>query len=169
VRPQTRGHNSVKSLPIFKIFFTDIFLGNFAVKYNIENPATSFICCHTTLWNVNARKQTINDKLQGSEAIYIFISGVVGLLLTKLRKIYCWVCQGKKFWNRWISAKERGCLVNFLRLLAARWPGAQSAGGDRVPACNFASDRLSNKPLLIWLLTTPPRLKYVATQSLPYN
>jgi len=59
--------------------------------------------------------------------------------------------------------------VNFLRLLAARWPGAQSAGGDRVPACNFASDRLSNKPLLIWLLTTPPRLKYVATQSLPYN
>ena len=27
--------------------------------------------------------------------------------------------------------------------------------------------RLSNKPYLIWLLTTPPHLKYAAT--LPYN
>jgi len=29
------------------------------------------------------------------------------------------------------------------------------------------TDRLSNKPFLIWLLTTPPHLKYVAT--LPCN
>ena len=31
----------------------------------------------------------------------------------------------------------------------------------------FFADRLSNKPFLIWLLTTPPNLKYVAT--LPCN
>jgi len=31
----------------------------------------------------------------------------------------------------------------------------------------FFTHRLSNKPFLIWLLTTPPHLKYVAT--LPCN
>jgi len=29
-------------------------------------PTAPCICCNTTLWNVNARKQSINDKLQGS-------------------------------------------------------------------------------------------------------
>ena len=50
--------------------------------------------------------------------------------------------------NIWQSYKqERDCLVHFLRLSAVCWPG--------------------NKPVLIWLLTTPPHLKYVAT--LPCN
>jgi len=35
------------------------------------------------------------------------------------------------------------------------------------PILNFFTHRLSNKPLLIWLLTTPPHLKYAAT--LPCN
>jgi len=39
-------------------------------------------------------KQAINDKLQGSVAIYFF---VVGLSITKLRKVYCWVCEWKVF------------------------------------------------------------------------
>ena len=54
----------------------------------------------------------------------------------------------------------------------------KSARDTHVLVCNFAkiifanfkeifTDRLSNKPFLIWLLTTPPRLKYVAT--LPCN
>ena len=52
----------------------------------------------------------------------------------------------------------------------------ESARDNPVLACNFAkylpiqkkfTDRLSNKPFLIWLLTTPPRLKYVAI--LPCN
>ena len=51
-----------------------------------------------------------------------------------------------------------------------------SARDNLVLACNFAkyspitnvfTDRLSNKPFLIWLLTTPPHLKHVAT--LPCN
>ena len=29
------------------------------------------VCCHTTLWNSNARKQVTNDKLQGSVATYL--------------------------------------------------------------------------------------------------
>jgi len=47
-------------------------------------------------------KQAINDKLQGSVAA--FLRGVVGLLMTKLRKVYWWVCEWKKF-NRWIFGK----------------------------------------------------------------
>ena len=65
------------------------------------------------------------------------------------------------------------CVVHFLRLLAVWWPGAQSARDNHVLAGNFAkysqilmfffTDRLSNKPFLIWLLTTLPYLKHVAT------
>jgi len=53
----------------------------------------------------------------------------------------------------------------------------ESARDNHVLACNFAkyspirknfvTHGLNNKPLLIWLLTTPPHLKYVAT--LPCN
>ena len=61
-------------------------------------------------------------------------------------------------------------LVHFFRLLAVCWPGVQSARDSQVIACNSAkyssikkfTHRFSNKPFLIWLLTTPPRLKYVA-------
>ena len=38
----------------------------------------------------------------------------------------------------WQSYKqERGCLVHFIRLLAVRWPGAQSAWDNHAVACNF--------------------------------
>jgi len=59
--------------------------------------------------------------------------------------------------------QEGGCLIHFLRLLAVFWSGAQSARDNHVLACNFAkyspilivfTGRLSNKPSLIWLLTT---------------
>jgi len=76
--------------------------------------------------------------------------------------------------NIWQSYKqERGCLVHFLRLLAVWWPGAQSALHKTtillvtLPNIHrfkkIFNDRLSNKPVLMWLLTTPPHLKYVAT------
>jgi len=40
----------------------------------------------TTLWNINVRKQAINDKLQGSVATYLGC-GVVDN--TQLTKVYC--------------------------------------------------------------------------------
>ena len=43
------------------------------------------ICCHTTLWNINVKKQAINDKLQDIVAAY---QGVVGLSITTSRKVY---------------------------------------------------------------------------------
>ena len=77
--------------------------------------------------------------------------------------------------NIWQSYKqERGCLVHFLRLLAVWWPGAQSARDNHLQLYQIftdirkkINDTLDNKPFLIWLLTTPPHLKCVAT--LPCN
>jgi len=64
--------------------------------------------------------------------------------------------------------------VHFLRLLAMCWPGVQSARDNHVQVYStpilklfFFTHGLSNKPFLIWLLTTQPRLKCVAT--LPCN
>ena len=64
--------------------------------------------------------------------------------------------------------------MHFVRLLAVCWLGAQSAWDNHVLACNifpdfknFFTDRLSNKLVLICLLTPPPHLKYVTT--LPSN
>ena len=76
--------------------------------------------------------------------------------------------------NIWQSYKqEPDCFVHFLRLIAMFWPSTQSERDKHVLACNFAKYspikkffftlRLSKKPFLIWLLTTPPHLKYVAT------
>ena len=145
----------------------------------INNPTAPCICCHTTFWNINVRKQAIDDKLQ---CTVLHIYGVVGLLITKLRQVYCWVCQWI-FFNRWIFGKVTNknvvisCIfVFFVFYIAVCWPGIQSGRDNHVLARSFAeyspiknvfTDRLSNKPFLIWLLTTPPHPKHVAT--LPCN
>jgi len=86
---------------------------------------------------------------------------------------------GKKIKNRsfWQSCKqERDCFVHFLCLLAVCWPGAQVHETITfllvtLPNIHrfliFFTLRLSNKLFLIYLLTTPPHLKNVAT--LPCN
>jgi len=108
--------------------------------------------------------------LRCSEVFYNQIKK--GLLLTLTVK------KCLKSVNIWQSYKqERGCLVHFVRLAITLLKDEESARDSHVLACNFANvhrfqnifftDRLSNKPFLISLLTTPPRLKYVPT--LPYN
>ena len=79
--------------------------------------------------------------------------------------------------NIWHSYKqERDCFMHFFRLLAVCWPNAQvheTITFLLVTLSNihqlkfFFTLRLSNKPFLIWLLTNPSHLKYVAT--LPCN
>jgi len=68
--------------------------------------------------------------------------------------------------NIWQSYKqERDCLMHFVRLANVLLKDARN---NHVLACNFA--KYSKKiphTFLIWLLTTPPHLKYVAT--LPCN
>ena len=80
--------------------------------------------------------------------------------------------------NIWQTYKqERGCLMHFVRLANTLLKDGDSARDNYIFACNFAkyfftdlkkfTHKLRNKPFLIWLLTTPPQLKYVAT--LPCN
>jgi len=85
-------------------------------------------------------KQAINDKLQGSIATYLRRSGVVDNQLKKGLLLSLWVKTIFKSVNIWQSYKqERDCLIHFLRLLAVRWPSAQSARNNHVLACNFAT------------------------------
>jgi len=55
--------------------------------------------------------------------------------------------------------QERICLVHFARLANTLLNDEESARVNHVLACNFATDlkkitdRLSNKPFLMWLLT----------------
>jgi len=60
--PQTHDHNSVKSSPIYKFFFTGRFLGKFAVKRVLKIlPHLAYVAtlpCETLV----SAKQAINDK-----------------------------------------------------------------------------------------------------------
>jgi len=78
--------------------------------------------------------------------------------------------------NMWQSCKhECDCLVHFLCLLAVWRLSVVSAWDNHVLSCNFAkylpvliiffTDRLSNKPFSLWLLTTSTHFKYVAILS----
>jgi len=79
--------------------------------------------------------------------------------------------------NIWQSyEQECGCLMHFAHLANTLLKDEENARDNHVLAGNFAkyspiskrnSRTLSNKPFLIWLLTTPSHLKYVAT--LPCN
>ena len=65
----------------------------------------------------------------------------------------------------------RLCLVQFVRLTNTLLKDEEGARDNHLLACNiaekspillvFTTDRLSNKYLLICLLTSPPHLKYV--------
>jgi len=76
--------------------------------------------------------------------------------------------------NIWQSYKqERDCFVHFLHLLEMCCASAKVHETIMFLFVTFTdlkfffTHRLSNKPFLIWLLTSPPQLKYVVT--LPCN
>jgi len=112
----------------FNSFFTERFLGKFAVKRISTIPP--HLACVATLpgETLMLAKQAINDKLQGSVATCWKYDGVVDNqikndLLPSLR-----VKTFLKSMNIWQSYKqERDCLVHFLRLLAACRPSTQVA------------------------------------------
>jgi len=75
---------------------------------SIKNPITPSICCHTTLWNTNARKQSINDKLQGTVVNYLRGGGIKNKI-------------------RWIFGKVTSKKVVVSGILCAWQPHCQSA------------------------------------------
>jgi len=75
------------------------------------------------LWNINVRKQTINDKLQGSVAAYFRRGGVVN------NQIKIMLSEKKlKLVNIWESYKqERGCLIHSALLATTLLKDEESA------------------------------------------
>ena len=71
--------------------------------------------------------------------------------------------------------QERGCLVHFAYLANTLLNDEESARDNHVLACNSAkylpiknfTDRLSNKPFLVWLLTTHRTL--ICSYTTPCN
>jgi len=88
-----------------------------------------------------------------------------------LRRFIAEFVSGKKFKsvNIWQSYKEeRDCLVHFFRLSAVCWSGVKVYETITLLLVTLPNIRrfkkkftrtLNNKSFLIWLLTTPPRLK----------
>ena len=108
--------------------FTGRFLGKFAVKWILQIPPhlayVTTLPCETPL--------SANYKI-----VWLHILRVVGLLIIKLRKVYCWVLVKKclKSVNIWQSYKqERGCLMHFARLANTLLKDEESARDNHVLA-----------------------------------
>ena len=104
---------------------------------DIRNHITSCICCYTTLWNINVSKTSSYRQITSVDTCL----RCGGVLITKLRKVYCWVCEWKKIKSvniRQSYMQERGCIVHFLCLFRSVSASAQSARDNQSLACNFA-------------------------------
>jgi len=77
----------LSNLDLFSKFFHPKILLQICCKVLIRDPTKHCMCWHTILWNIDVRKQAINDKLQGSVTAYSRCGGIVnnhikkGLLL----------------------------------------------------------------------------------------
>ena len=132
--PKKRGHTLMtiilSNLNRFIYFFTERFLGKFAIKCILKIlPNLAYVATLRCKILMSA-KQAINDKFQGSVAAYFRCGGDInnkikkGLLLSLYVNFFVL--------NRWIFGKVASKnvqkrLVHFLCLLAVCWPAAQSA------------------------------------------
>jgi len=112
------------SWPYFCQILTDLeqfigrFLGKFAVKWILKiSPHLAYVAT-LPFETLMSAKQAINDKLQGSVATYLTYGEV---LITKLKNVYCWVCEWNFFLNRWIFVKVTSKKVIVSFTLCA-WP-----------------------------------------------
>jgi len=123
VGQKKRGHRLttiiLSNLNRFTIFFTERFLGKFAVKCVLKIPPHRACVATLPCEILMSAKQAINDKLQGSVAACLRCGGVVNnqikkrLLLGIVKETFF------KSVNIWQSyTQKRDCLVHFLRLLA---------------------------------------------------
>jgi len=129
----------------------------------------------TDVWVVGLNKRQILVISTVSTVIGVF--SIVALVL-RIRSAYTgWAKEpGHKITAIILSNLNRFSLSSFL---AVWWPGAQSAQDNHLLAFNYVKyspisiffhwQRLDNKRFLMWLLTTPPHLKYVATLPCIYR
>jgi len=91
-------------------------------------PTKPSICCHTTLWNVNVRKQATVDTLQGSVATYLRYGWVINNQIKKGLLLSLPVIKIFKLVNISHSYKqEGGCLVHFVQLAITLLKDEESA------------------------------------------
>jgi len=111
---QTHGHNSVNSFQILSL------------EYSLENLPHNLVkhVYFATLWNINVRKQAINDKLQGSVATYLTCGGVAN---DQIKKGLLLSLSVKKIWNWWIFGKVTNKKVLLHKL---RCPWQQQRKGE---------------------------------------
>jgi len=89
--------------------FIGKFLDNFAVKRILQIPPHLAYVATLPCESLMSAKQALNDKLQGNIAAYFKCDGVV---ITKLRKVYCWVCKWKEL---------KSVHINLAKLQARTW------------------------------------------------
>jgi len=135
-----------------------------------KNPTAPCIheCCYATLWNINVSKKATNGKLQG----------VVRFLITKLRNVYCRVCELKSFFlNRRIFGKvtSKNVIVSFTLFVFYQCVGQAHKVHETItfllvtlPNIYRLKNYLTNWAINLNLVfKNSPHLKYVAT--LPCN
>jgi len=155
---QKRRHRHI-TVTDLEIFFTARFFSKFAVKWilNIPLAYVATLPCETLM----SAKQASNDKLQNSVATYLRCGGVLNNQIKKLLSVRVKNFVTGKYLDS--DKQERGCLMHFARLANTLLKHEESARDNHILAAILFTDvkifftlRLSNKPLLIWLLTTPP-------------
>jgi len=148
----------------FQNFFAGRFLGKLAVKWISKIPP--HLTCVATLpcETLMSSNQAINDKLQSIVATYLRCDGVVNNQIKKGLLLSLWV---KKCLNRWIFGKVTGknVIVLCTCTLGQHTAKRRRKCTKQSHSClllyqiftdlrNYFTHRLSNKPFLIWLLTT---------------
>jgi len=132
-RKTTNSPNSPLFLNRFPNFFTFRFCRKFAAKIPLHLVRVATLPCETLLSENERQAQTnavINDNLQGTGVTCL---RCFGISMTKLRQVYCWVCQCI-FLNRWlfsIVTGKRWIVTCTFFDLAVWWPGSLSAWDDR--------------------------------------
>jgi len=58
---------------------------------HIKHPTAPCSCCYTTVWNIKVSKTSINDKLQGTVAIYLRCGWAVNKQIKKNLLLSVWV------------------------------------------------------------------------------
>ena len=95
--PKIVGHRLMtiilSNLNRFKTNFTRRFLDKFAVKRILNIPSHLAYVARLRCKTLTEAKQAINDELQGSVGTHLRCGGVV---ITELRKVYCWVREWKR-------------------------------------------------------------------------
>jgi len=90
-------------------------------------------------YHINARKQAINDELQGSVAAYLRCGRGVNNQINKGLLLSLSVKKKLKSVNIWqIYEQEGGCLVHFVCLATTLLKDEERARNNHLLACNFA-------------------------------